>query len=117
MHDTPTSLAATLPTRLALSLRSDHWPGLDAHLDILDMAIAGLPLDGLVTFAAHDLHSSRNRADLPMYHFLFHLSQKWPLLQRVRLGPLSLRGFMVMLLEDKGGRERPSSFTYRARHS
>jgi hypothetical protein len=107
VHDTPTLLAATLPTRLALSFRSDDWPGLDAHLEILDMVIAGLPLDGLVTLAAHDLHSSRNGADLPMYHFLRHLSPKWPLLQRVRLGPLSLRGFMVMLLEDKGGREKP----------
>jgi hypothetical protein len=108
VHDPPTLLAETLPARVALSFRSNDWLSSDTRLEILNTVMAGLPLDGLVMLAAHDLGSqSRHERDLPTRQFWLHLSPKWPLLQRVRLAPPAARGFIAMLLEDNGGRERP----------
>ena len=108
VHDPSTLLAAMLPTRLALSFRSDDWLSPDARLEILNTVMAGLPLDGLVTLAAHDLGSrSRHERDLPTRRFWLHLLPQWPLLRRVRVAPPAARGFIAILLQGKGGRERP----------
>ena len=107
VHDPPTLLAATLPTRVALSFRCDDWPSSDTRLEVLETAMADLPMDGLVMLAAHDLRFSHER-DFSMRHFWFHLSPKWPLLKRVRLAhPVAVRGFIEMLLVDIGEREMP----------
>lgn len=107
VHDPRTLLAATQPTRVALSFRNDDWLTYDARLEILDTVMAGLPLDGLVTLAAHDLTSNCFEPDRSREHFWPHLLPKWPLLQRVLLGSTVASGSIVMLLEDNGGRERP----------
>ena len=106
VHDLPTLLNKTPHTRLALSFRSDEWLSPDSRLEILDMVMAGLPLDGLVMFAASDL-SSPYVQSLETQHFWQHFSPKWPLLQCVRLAPDLASGFIWMLLEDSGGREKP----------
>jgi hypothetical protein len=76
------------------------------RLEIFDIVMAGLPLDGLVTLVTDDEHTSGDERDLLTYPFWHHLSPKWPLLQRVRLALFVTRGFIV-LLEDNGGCERP----------
>jgi hypothetical protein len=91
----------------ALSFRSDEWLSYDAHLETLDTVMAGLPLDGLVTLAAHNLTRDRFNQVRSTQHFWPHLFPKWLLLQRVLLGSPAARGFITMLLEDSGGRERP----------
>ena len=106
VHDPLTLLAATLPTRVALSFRNDDWFSLDERIEILNTVMAGLPLDGLVTLAAH-VYGSRHDGDVPTQHLWHHLSPKWPLLRRVRLAPHTVHGFIDMLLEDNGERERP----------
>ena len=82
--------------------------GLDPKklIEILNTSMAGLPLDSLVTLAAH-VGGSRHDSDVPTQYFWRNLSPKWPLLRRVRLAPHAVRGFIGMLLEDKGGCERP----------
>jgi hypothetical protein len=63
-------LAATHPTRVALSFRSDGRLSFDARLEILSTVMAGLPLDGLVTLAARSLTIiSRYDPDHSMQHF------------------------------------------------
>jgi hypothetical protein len=69
--------------------------------------MACLPLDGLVTLAAHDLYPSHHEGDFETLYFWLHLLPKWNLLQCVRLGPVEARGFIETLLQDKGERERP----------
>ena len=104
VHDPPTLLAMT---RVALSFSSDGSLDPDERLDILGTVMEGLPLNGLVTLATHDEHTSRDERNLPTQHFWLHFSQKWPLLKRVRLAPLLTRGFIEMLLKDDWGREKP----------
>ena len=107
VHDPPVLLGATLHARVTLSFNLGVI-NFNAHLEILEMVLAGLPLDNLVTLTAQDLvsHGFYGR-DLSMQQFWHHLSPKWPLLQRVRLAPPAAHGFIEMLLEDNGGRERP----------
>ncbi|KAN0124576.1 hypothetical protein V8E53_010694 [Lactarius tabidus] len=105
VHNPPTLLAATVSTRVALSFRSDSWAAFHERMETLDMVMSCLPLEGLVTLAAHDLYPSRQEGDFPTWRFWSHLSPKWTLLERVRLGPVAARGFIVMLLQDKGERE------------
>jgi len=65
--------------------------------------MAALPLEGLVTLIAQDLH-------LPLrllQQFTLRPTPRWPLLQRVGLTPPVDRGFTKMLLEDYGGSEDP----------
>jgi hypothetical protein len=107
VHNPPTLLAATVPTRVALSFRNDDWHVFDERMETLHTVMASLPLDKLVTLAAHDLSSSRHEGDFPMMRLWFHLSPKWTFLQRVRLGPAAARGFIVMLMQDKGELEGP----------
>jgi hypothetical protein len=106
VHNPLTLLAATVPTRVALSFRSNSWLFPNGRMETLGMAMAGLPLDGLITLAVHDLFPSHHEGDVPTLRFWSHLSPKWTLLKRVRLRPVAARGFIVMLLQDKGERER-----------
>ena len=100
VHDPPTLLSMT---RVALSFRSNDW--IDCT-PILDKVMAVLPLDGLVTLATHDDNTCGNFPTVTQ-SFWLHFSPKWPLLKRVRLSRHVARGFIEMLLEDDGGRERP----------
>jgi hypothetical protein len=108
VHDPPTLLAATQPTRVALSFMSG-WLSYEARLEILYTVMPGLPLDSLVTLAAHDLRSSSGyfSNDLSARQFWPHILPKWPLLQRALLWSPAARGFIETLREDNGGRERP----------
>ena len=106
VHNPPTLLAATLPTRVALAFRSEDWLSPEERIEILNMVMAVLPLDDLVTLAAH-VGGSPHDGDAPTQPFWNYLSPKSSLLRRVRLGPWAVPGFIDMLLEDNGGREGP----------
>ena len=99
VHNPPAILGATLPTRVNLCFRGGSFAG----LEIFEMAMAALPLDGLLTLVAVDL----NVCDTQGYKNISYFSQfwlrrlpNWPLLRRVRLGPDALEGFIEALLED-----------------
>jgi hypothetical protein len=82
----------TLPSpRVALYFESD--------VDVLDAAMAALPLSGLITLVAHNLLEPPNTRV-----WLDH-AQKWPLLQRAYLESNAQRGFIKMLLN--GNNENP----------
>ena len=104
VHDPPTLLGATVPTRVAISFRSEDWSLRNDYLEILDAVMTALPLDSLVMLAAQDLVGLAH--DLTDQFWLRHLP-KWPLLRRVRLSPPVDRGFLEALLEDNGGPESP----------
>ncbi|KAF8264480.1 hypothetical protein EI94DRAFT_466671 [Lactarius quietus] len=107
VHDSPTLLAATLPTRIALSFQTQDWLGHGTRLFILEMVMVGLPLDGLVTLAAHNpgfIHHERGPATQQLW---LHLLPKCPLLKRVRIAYSVAPGFIVTLRQDNGGCERP----------
>ena len=107
MHDPPTLLGATVPTRVAISFRSKDWSS-DAHPEILDAVMAALPLDSLVMLSAQDLDGDDTLAqDLSKRRFWLRHLPKWPLLRRVRLAPPVIYGFLATLLKDNGGRESP----------
>jgi hypothetical protein len=79
---------------------SDSWYT-SAYVQVLDAVIEALPLDGLVTLAAH------NCVRLDEQVWLRH-APRWPLLEHVQLAPRAARGLREMLLlEDKGGHEGP----------
>jgi hypothetical protein len=108
VHDPPALLGATLSPRVALAIESKGWIFSSAHLDIFEMVMAALPLGDLVMLAAQDLRISSNLAkDLSRPEFWLRRVPQWPLLRRVRLAPPVVRGFLQMLLEDNGERERP----------
>jgi hypothetical protein len=108
VHDLPTFLTATPPTRVALSFRCNDWLNIDGGLEIFDTVMACLPLDGLVMFATHDLSCSwQVEQSLATQHFWHHFLPMWPLLQCVRLVPAVAHGFIATLLEDNGGCEKP----------
>ena len=68
----------------------------------LDAAMAVLPLDSLVSLTVDDATRLSEQCWL-------HHTQRWPMLQSVRLAPHAARGFREMLLlqDDNGGGERP----------
>jgi hypothetical protein len=108
VHDPPALLGATIPPRVVLTFESGGWLRSGAHRQILDIVMVALPLNDLVMLAAQDLHiASYLGEDLSRQHFWLRHAPQWPLLQRVRLAPHVTRGFIQMLLEDNGGRERP----------
>jgi len=53
VHDPPTLLAAMLSPRVALSVTRKGWCDSNIPTEILDAAMAALPLDSLVTLTAH----------------------------------------------------------------
>jgi hypothetical protein len=87
-------------TRVALSVTSEKWSLTETHTEIIDAAMAALPLDSLVTLTARNL----TRIDEQVWR---RHAPRWPLLQRVCLAPPAARGFREMLLNDNGGRESP----------
>jgi hypothetical protein len=107
VDDPPVFLGATLRARVKLSFRSKG----DARLEIFDTVMAALLLEGLVMLVAEDLDVSdrhpRHSRDPIMQQFWLSLLPDWPLLRRVRLGPITLRGFIKALLEDNRGCENP----------
>jgi hypothetical protein len=110
LPDTPVLLGVTLPPRVALAFRTgpDDWSGLgsDAHRDILDWVMAGLPLNDLVTLAAQDIDDISPLArDLAMKQFGLLHAPRWSLLRRVRLAIPVEYGLIRMVLADDGGRE------------
>ncbi|KAH8976914.1 hypothetical protein EDB86DRAFT_2838777 [Lactarius hatsudake] len=102
LHDHPTLLAATLSPRVALYITSDVQ--YRSALEILDAALAALPLDGIVMLTAEHLESDSR---LIMDHFWLRCTPRWPLLRRVRLGYSTEQGFIKMLLEENGEDESP----------
>jgi hypothetical protein len=109
VHDPPALLGVALPTRVALSFKSmdGRWyEHDDMRPEILDAVMTALPLDGLVMLTAQNLTGADHYLFLTSQFWLRH-SPKWPLLRRVRLAPPAVRGFVEMLLEDIGEREKP----------
>ncbi|KAH9170608.1 hypothetical protein EDB89DRAFT_1276058 [Lactarius sanguifluus] len=107
LHDPPTLLAATLSPRVTLSIRSNMWYRPGIHVEILDAAMAALPLDGLVMLTAEHLDPISCASGGPrMNHFWLRCALRWPLLRRVRLGH-SEQIFINMLLEKNGGGGNP----------
>jgi hypothetical protein len=94
-------LAKTLPIRVALSFTSTYWYSFDTHIEVLGMAMAALPLDGLVTLTSQHL-----KVNLDEQFWLRH-SPKWTLLHRMRLALIAVPRFIDLLLADQGGRENP----------
>ncbi|KAH9070761.1 hypothetical protein EDB83DRAFT_2262311 [Lactarius deliciosus] len=105
VHD---PLATTPSPRVTLYITSDLWPS-EIHYEILDAAMAALPLDRLVMLTAEHLHFPSGDSNLPprMDRFWLQCAPRWPLLRRVRLGYSTERGFIKMLLEENGGGESP----------
>lgn len=100
VHNSLTLLAAKFDASIALSVTSKCWGLIETHTEILDVAMAALPLDSLVTLTA--LHLTRVDELVWRRH-----APRWPLLQRVRLAPPAAGGLREMLLNDDGGRESP----------
>ena len=102
VHDPPAFLGATLPTRMKLSFTS-KW---SAPLEIFEILMAALPLDDILTLAAVDLDLSDSLdpgsppLDVTMQRSWLSLIPNCPLLRRVHLAPVALRGFIMALLED-----------------
>ena len=99
VHDPPAILGATLPTRVNLCFRGGSFGG----LEIFEMTMAALPLDGLLTLVAVDLNvcDSQGHRNISYFsQFWLRRLPNWPLLRRVRLGPYTLQGFIQALLED-----------------
>ena len=94
-----TECDAALSERLALSIVTRTIDGSVDNGTLLDMAIAALPLDSLVTLTAP-------RFGLDEDFWRRHVS-RWTLLRHVRLAPFPAHGFREMLQQDSGGRECP----------
>ena len=101
VHGRHTLLAANPPTRVALSFTSKDWNDYGTRNSIIGMAMAVLPLDGLVTLIVKNLLSS------PFGDAWLPNSPKWPLLRRVRLTHIVVFEFTRWVLADTGGRENP----------
>ncbi|KAH9170596.1 hypothetical protein EDB89DRAFT_1275723 [Lactarius sanguifluus] len=106
VDDPPTLLAATLSPRVTLYITSNVWD--KSEIEILDAALAALPLDGLVMLNAEHLELPLgSNYDPRMVHFWLRCAPKWPLLRRMRVGISTEWGFIKMLLEEIGGGESP----------
>ena len=86
---------AMLSARVMLSVTSSEWPATSYYAKMIDVAMAALPLDNIVTLT------------VPEYTFLdeqvwrFH-APHWRMLQCVRLGAVATRGFQTFLQDDNG---------------
>ncbi|KAH8976917.1 hypothetical protein EDB86DRAFT_3110417 [Lactarius hatsudake] len=107
VHDPPTLVAATLSPRVTLYITSNVWRRPEIHFEVLDVATAALPLDGLVMLTAEHLNSLLSSDSRPRMDFWLRCAQRWPLLRRVRLGNSTQQGFIRMLLEENEGGESP----------
>ncbi|KAH9170593.1 hypothetical protein EDB89DRAFT_1275458 [Lactarius sanguifluus] len=111
VHDLSTLLVTTHSPRVTLSITSNVWHyASEIHLEVLDVAMAALPLDGLVMLTAEHLNSAEyhNLDSGPRVdRFWLQCAPRWPLLRRVRLENSTEWGFITMLLEENGGGETP----------
>ena len=86
---------------LALSFWCENWNRFDAHNEVLGMAMAAIPLDGLVTLITHDFQSP------PFEQFWLPNLPRLPLLQHVQLAPIVATRFIDWLQADNEGLEDP----------
>ena len=97
-----TLLAATTPARVALSLwskvRGDRF---DTQNEIFGMAMAAIPLDGLVRLITQESLKP------PFDKFWLPNLPRYPLLQHMRLASNAVTKFIDWLQADEGGRENP----------
>ncbi|KAH9046758.1 hypothetical protein EDB84DRAFT_1412823 [Lactarius hengduanensis] len=91
---------STPSARVTFSVEGKGWSSGFERV-VFDLVTKALPLDDIVTLTA------QNSAATLYRHFWLLNAPRWPLLQRVRLTPIEDHGFMEMLLDDHGGRERP----------
>ena len=97
VHDPFALLSMALSARIALSITSSYPRRRNC---LHDRAIESLTLESIVTLTA------QHRSRLDEGFWLRH-APKWSLLRCVRLAPPEARGFIEMLLQDRGGREDP----------
>ena len=96
------NIAATTPARMALSIWSkDRQDRFDTQNEIFGMAMAAIPLDGLVTLITQQSLKS------PFDRFWLLNLPRYRLLQRVRLASNAVTRFIDLLQADEGGRENP----------
>jgi hypothetical protein len=101
VHDPLTLISTTLPTRVALSFKSNDWYAIrGARTETIWKAMSALPLDSLATLILKDSMPGPGEVWLPN-------APKWPLLRRVRLIRNAAYEFSDWLLADKGGCENP----------
>ena len=98
VHGPPSSLGATLPTRVMLSFSSIS----NNCREIFEIMMAIFPLDNLLTLTAVDLDLVGNLTQL-----WIRLFPNWPLLRRMRIGATTSREFIKALLKDDWGCENP----------
>ncbi|KAI9444553.1 hypothetical protein H4582DRAFT_1909704 [Lactarius indigo] len=103
VHDPPTLLATTLSPRLTLHITGFVWYRSEIHFQVLDAAMAALPLDSLVTLTAQHLYPDEQYPRSLEEQFWIRHAPKWPLLRRLRVGDDALHGFISVLLEDDVG--------------
>ena len=97
-----TLLAKMGPARVALYIYHEDWIDFDAH-KIFGLAMAAVPLDGIVTFITQDFRAMPLEFE---QHKLPNLP-KFPLLQHMRLVSNVATRFIDWLQVDDGGREDP----------
>ena len=98
-----TLLAKMGPARVALYICNKDSNRFDAHNEIFDLAMAAIPLDGLVTFITQDLRTMPFEFEQHRFPNL----PKLPMLQHMRLESNVATRFIHRLLADDGGREDP----------
>ena len=105
VHDPPAILGATLPTRVKLCFRGNGHE----RLQIFEMMMAALPLDGLLTLVGvhldvcdfgYQVGYSQTVGVSQFSQFWLRRLPNWPLLRRVRLGLYALEAFIQALIED-----------------
>ena len=86
--------------RVALYVMCTHWI-LDTHVELLSAAMTALPQGNLMKLTTELCEARLDKV------FWCNHAPRWPLLECVRLAPISVRGFAEMILEDNGGHENP----------
>jgi hypothetical protein len=102
VQDLSTFATLAPPTRVSLSFPSGGSRFKDTiRLEIIDAALAALPLDGLITLIVEYFTT------FPKKQFWLRHALRWPLLRHIQLAASVLHGFTEMLLDDNGEREGP----------
>ena len=96
-----TLLATMAPARVALSLWCKDRTRFDTHNELLGLAMAAVPLGGLVTLITQDTLTP------PFERFWLPNLQRYALLQHMRLASIVAPIFIDWLQADEGGRENP----------
>ena len=102
VQDPPTFLPTTTPLSARVALYFASYDDLFdvAEVDVLDAAMAALPLSGLVTLVVRD---QRDLLMPPNTRVWLDHALKWPLLRCVHLEGDVLEGFTTMLLNGNNG--------------